>query len=167
MSSKGKILTVGVLVVVLCIGGFMFFKNGGSKEEKYEKAILEQLDLVPIEADESDGSESYIDLGDESSMIEAQKVVSERLEIHVEEIKDSSMILLIKNADLSKIVEKDSDLNKIMERLKSEDCPMKETKVEVNYKDEDGTPVIEKNAELFDAVFGGLPSAYGLGGNEG
>lgn len=164
--TKGKILVVGVLVVILCIGGFIFFKNGGSEEQKVEKAILEQLDLQPTETVESDESESYIDLGNESPMMEAQALFSERLEIRVEEIKDSSLVLLVKNADFSKIVEGSSDLNKIMERLKSEDCPMKETKVEVDYKDEDGTPVIEKNAELFDAVFGGLPSAYGLGGNE-
>lgn len=164
MSSKGKVLFFGVLIVILCIGGFMFFKNGESEEKKIEEAILDQLDLQPIEAVESDESESYIDLGDESPMMEAQALISERLEIQVEEIKKSSLVLLIKNADLSKIVEGASDSYKIMEILKSEDCPMKETKVEVNYKDEDGTPVIEKNAELFDAVFGGLPSAYGLGG---
>ena len=161
---KGKIFGIIGIFLLLAAGIFFYLRNGND-EHNMEEAIIEQLGLESSESIESDEPESYINL-EETSGTELYDLIKEKCKIDVEDIKEYSVILQIESADLRKIIEETKNDEGIIEKLKSEDCPILKSKVEVKILEKTDPPVIEKNEELLNAIYGGLPSVFGTGGND-
>lgn len=159
-----KFLILIVLVALVGVGVTFFLKSRNSDEKKISEAVLEQLNLKSTMEEESEKPESYIDLGKES--LDIQACLQERLKLEVDELKDTEVVLSIENADFAANLPKTAEPEQLMELLKSEDCPIKKSKVTVSYTKEEDRYVFDKSPELLDAVYGGSMNYYGLGGTE-
>ena len=161
---KGAIIVIAIVFILVTLSVFLFFRNGKDDKKTMEEAIIKQLDMEPSESIDLNEPESYINLDEDVSITELHDLIREKCNINVEEIKKSSVILEIESVDMRKIIEESKDLVQIVKKIKSEESPKLKSRVEVHILENSDTPVIEKSAELLDAVYGGLPTLFGIGG---